>query len=144
MPTYDYECRKCGHRFELFHSMSDDTPKKCPKCKGRSRRVPSAGAGLLFKGSGFYITDYRSSAYQEKAKQDQSPSLPSAEAGAGSKDGSASSGAAASSDPAASGGASRPKRGASSSGPSRAKSGGKPDGSRGAKGGRTATGSSDS
>jgi putative FmdB family regulatory protein len=70
MPTYDYRCRKCGHPFELFHSIKDETPKRCPKCKGRAQRVPSSGAGLLFKGSGFYITDYRSSAYKEKAKQD--------------------------------------------------------------------------
>ena len=70
MPTYDYRCRKCGHQFELFHSIKDDTPKRCPKCKGRAQRVPSSGAGLLFKGSGFYITDYRSSAYKEKAKKD--------------------------------------------------------------------------
>jgi len=70
MPTYDYECRKCGHRFELFHSMSDETPKKCPKCKARARRVPSAGAGLLFKGSGFYITDHRSQSYRDKARQE--------------------------------------------------------------------------
>ena len=70
MPTYDYRCRKCGHQFELFHSIKDETPKRCPKCKGRAQRVPSSGAGLLFKGSGFYITDYRSSSYKEKAKQD--------------------------------------------------------------------------
>ena len=71
MPTYDYECRKCGHRFEVFHSMSDETPRRCPKCKGRARRVPSAGAGLLFKGSGFYITDYRSKSYEEKARSEK-------------------------------------------------------------------------
>src|SRR6185295_2700671 len=70
MPTYDYECRKCGHRFEVFHAMSDETPKRCPVCKGRARKVPSAGAGLLFKGSGFYITDYRSESYKEKAKEE--------------------------------------------------------------------------
>ena len=70
MPTYDYQCTKCKHRFELFHSISDDTVKRCPKCKAKAVRVPSAGAGLLFKGSGFYITDYRSKSYQEKAKQE--------------------------------------------------------------------------
>jgi putative FmdB family regulatory protein len=72
MPTYDYRCRKCGHVFELFHSIKDDTPKRCPKCKGRGERVPTSGAGLLFKGSGFYITDYRSDSYKAKAKQDSS------------------------------------------------------------------------
>jgi putative FmdB family regulatory protein len=71
MPTYDYRCTKCKHRFELFHAITDDKPKRCPRCRGRAVRVPSAGAGLLFKGSGFYITDYRSKAYREKAKQEK-------------------------------------------------------------------------
>ena len=71
MPTYDYRCRKCGHRFELFHSIKDETPKKCPRCKGRAVKVPAGGAGLIFKGSGFYITDYRSKSYKEKAKQEK-------------------------------------------------------------------------
>ena len=70
MPTYDYECRKCGHRFEVFHGMSDETQRRCPKCRSKAQRVPSVGAGLLFKGSGFYITDYRSASYQEKARQE--------------------------------------------------------------------------
>src|SRR5205809_6787322 len=83
MPTYDYQCRKCGHRFELFHSISDETPKRCPKCRGRARRVPSAGAGLLFKGSGFYITDYRSDSYKEKAKQEKPASTAPSESGGG-------------------------------------------------------------
>lgn len=81
MPTYDYECSKCGHRFEVFHSMSDETQQRCPRCKGKAKRVPSAGAGLLFKGSGFYITDYRSASYQEKARQDHAPSEPVAAKG---------------------------------------------------------------
>lgn len=72
MPTYDYRCKKCGHVFEVFHGMMDDTPRKCPKCKSRAEKMPGTGAGLLFKGSGFYTTDYRSSAYQDKAKQDRS------------------------------------------------------------------------
>jgi len=71
MPTYDYRCRKCGHVFEVVHGMSDDKPRRCPRCKGRAVRVPSGGAGLLFKGSGFYITDYRSSSYKEKAKSEK-------------------------------------------------------------------------
>jgi putative FmdB family regulatory protein len=74
MPTYEYECRKCGHRFELFHSIKDETPKRCPRCKGRAVRVPSAGAGILFKGSGFYITDYRSQDYKKKANQEKGES----------------------------------------------------------------------
>ena len=72
MPTYDYRCTRCGHRFELFHRITDDSPKRCPKCRSKSVRVPAAGAGLLFRGSGFYITDYRSKAYREKAKQESS------------------------------------------------------------------------
>jgi putative FmdB family regulatory protein len=70
MPTYEYECQKCGHRFEEFQSMKDAPLAKCPKCKGKLKRLIGAGAGLLFKGSGFYITDYRSSGYSEKKKKD--------------------------------------------------------------------------
>lgn len=72
MPTYEYRCRKCKHQFELFHSIKDDKPKRCPKCRSRADRVPSGGAGLLFKGSGFYITDYRSQSYRDRAKQEKS------------------------------------------------------------------------
>jgi putative FmdB family regulatory protein len=72
MPTYEYRCRKCKHQFELFHSIKDDKPKRCPKCRARADRVPAGGAGLLFKGSGFYITDYRSQSYRDKAKQEKS------------------------------------------------------------------------
>src|SRR6267378_5066665 len=71
MPTYEYRCTK-GHTFELFHSIRDESVKRCPRCRARARRVPSGGAGLLFKGSGFYITDYRSASYREKAKQEKS------------------------------------------------------------------------
>ena len=71
MPTYDYRCTKCGQVFELFHGMSDDKPRRCPKCRSKSIRVPSGGAGLLFKGSGFYITDYRSKSYKEKANSEK-------------------------------------------------------------------------
>jgi len=60
MPTYDYVCAKCGHQFEAFQSMSDAPLTKCPKCKkGRVRRLIGSGAGLVFKGSGFYETDYK-------------------------------------------------------------------------------------
>jgi putative FmdB family regulatory protein len=72
MPTYEYECRKCGHRFERFQSISDKPVKTCPKCKGRRvKRLVGGGAGLLFKGSGFHSTDYRSSSYREGAKQEK-------------------------------------------------------------------------
>ncbi len=76
MPTYEYRCSRCGHQFELFHSITDDSPKRCPKCRSKSVRVPTRGAGLLFKGSGFYVTDYRSKSYREKARQEK-PADPS-------------------------------------------------------------------
>lgn len=68
MPTYEYECRKCGHTFEKFQRISDPPAKRCPSCRGAVRRVLGGGAGLLFKGSGFYITDYRSDGYKKSAK----------------------------------------------------------------------------
>src|SRR5882672_3982665 len=71
MPTYEYECPKCGHAFELFQSMRDEPLKKCPKCKKAGvKRLIGGGAGLIFKGSGFYITDYKNkdSAAKEKRK----------------------------------------------------------------------------
>lgn len=107
MPTYDYRCTKCDHLFELFHSMSDESVKKCPKCKGKSLRVPSEGAGLLFKGSGFYITDYRSKSYQDKAKQDSTSSTPPPSSASDAKPAAAS--ASAESKPAASRGAGESK-----------------------------------
>lgn len=60
MPTYIYRCKKCGHRSEIFHGMNDDKIFKCPECGGDTARIPSAGCGLIFKGSGFYKTDYTS------------------------------------------------------------------------------------
>ena len=74
MPTYEYECPKCGHQFEKFQMMSDPPVKVCPECKGRSvKRLLGTGAGFIFKGSGFYITDNRSQGY-EKAKKAESGS----------------------------------------------------------------------
>jgi len=73
MPTYDYECDACGHAFEEFQSMKAKPLKVCPACKkARLRRLIGTGAGLLFKGSGFYTTDYRSSDYKAKAKAEKS------------------------------------------------------------------------
>lgn len=74
MPTYEYECQKCHHRFEKFQSIKDEPLKRCPKCKGKTKRLPGTGAGLIFKGSGFYQTDYRSKGYVEAAKKDKSDS----------------------------------------------------------------------
>jgi putative FmdB family regulatory protein len=61
MPTYEYECKKCGHRFEKFQSMKDAPEKKCPECRGPVRRLIGRGAAIIFKGSGFYETDYNRS-----------------------------------------------------------------------------------
>lgn len=69
MPTYEYHCDACGNDFEQFQSITAAPIKKCPKCgKSKARRLISAGAGLIFKGSGFYITDYRSEGYDKAAK----------------------------------------------------------------------------
>ncbi|MFH0907231.1 MAG: FmdB family zinc ribbon protein [bacterium] len=73
MPTYEYECKKCGREFEQFQKISDPPLKRCPKCKGLVRRKIGSGAGLLFKGSGFYTTDYRSDGYKKAASSDKSP-----------------------------------------------------------------------
>ena len=71
MPTYDYECLKCGHRFEQFQSITDAPRQRCPQCRGRVQRIISGGGGLLFRGSGFYITDYRSEGYKKAAQKDK-------------------------------------------------------------------------
>ena len=72
MPTYEYECTKCDHRFEVFQSMKDEPLKRCPKCRCKIRRALGTGAGIIFKGSGFYQTDYRSKDYHEAAKKEKS------------------------------------------------------------------------
>jgi len=91
MPTYEYRCPE-GHRFEVFQKMSDDPAASCPECGAAAERLISAGAGFLFKGGGFYITDYRSSDYKEKASKDASSS--------GDGGGSASGGSSGESKPA--------------------------------------------
>ena len=69
MPTYEYKCDACGHAFERFQSITAEPVKKCPECgKNKVRRLIGTGAGLIFKGSGFYITDYRDKSYTDKAK----------------------------------------------------------------------------
>ena len=68
MPTYEYRCTQCQNEFEKFQRMSDEPGAECPVCGGASERKLSGGAGLLFKGSGFYITDYRSDSYKKAAK----------------------------------------------------------------------------
>ena len=86
MPTYEYACKKCGHEFEAIHSMAAPTLKICPaeSCgqkkwgRGAVAKKIGAGAGLIFKGSGFYITDYRSKNYTEAAKKDSTAPAPAA------------------------------------------------------------------
>jgi len=69
MPTYEYECRSCGHRYELFQSITAKPIKKCPECgRNTAVRLIGAGSSILFKGSGFYETDYRSEGYKKAAK----------------------------------------------------------------------------
>ena len=77
MPTYDYVCDHCGHTFEEMQSFKDDPLKTCPKCGTDAlRRLFGTGAAILFKGSGFYETDYRSESYQKAAKADSEASKP--------------------------------------------------------------------
>jgi len=81
MPTYDYSCQKCGQTFEAFQSMRDEPFRECPKelCRlpkwghGKVKRLLGTGAGLIFKGSGFYSTDYRSESYKAAAKKEAAP-----------------------------------------------------------------------
>ena len=75
MPTYEYICRACGHEFEEFQSIKAPATQKCPTCgKKKARRLISAGGGFLFKGTGFYITDYRSEGYKKSASADKTSS----------------------------------------------------------------------
>src|SRR6187401_2888778 len=89
MPTYDYVCDACNHAFEHFQMMKDDALTKCPKCKKKKlRRLIGAGAAVVFKGTGFYQTDYRSEGYKKSAAADK-PSAPSGGDSGGSSSSSA-------------------------------------------------------
>ncbi|HVR76686.1 MAG TPA: FmdB family zinc ribbon protein [Planctomycetota bacterium] len=112
MPTYDYECRACGKTFEIFHSMSEPARTVCPACKKKKlERLIGAGSGFIFKGSGFYITDYRSPDYKARAKADSEASSPrsedsskasgKSEGPSGSRDATSASGASGKDAPAA-------------------------------------------
>src|SRR5215216_7132028 len=86
MPTYDYECDACGHEFELFQSIMEPVQKKCPKCgKLKLRRLFGTGAAVVFKGSGFYQTDYRSDSYKKAAEKDKPASESKSDAKSESK-----------------------------------------------------------
>jgi putative FmdB family regulatory protein len=79
MPTYEYECDACHHNFDEFQSFTDKPLRKCPKCgKPKLRRVFGAGGAVIFKGSGFYQTDYRSESYKAAAKAEQDSTKPAA------------------------------------------------------------------
>lgn len=99
MPTYEYHCSKCGKDFEVFQSMKDDAFKTCPEAQcqmspwghGEVKRLLGTGAGLIFKGSGFYITDYRSEGYKQAAKKDTGTSTPSSTSSSSSSAGSSTS-----------------------------------------------------
>ncbi len=71
MPTYDYRCRKCEHRFEEFQPINAEPKAKCPVCGAEAERQIGMGAGFIFKGSGFYTTDYRSESYKKAAESEK-------------------------------------------------------------------------
>ena len=77
MPTYDYECTKCGYTFEVFQKVDEEPRKRCPKCRSKVKRLISGGCGIIFKGSGFYATDYKnktsSGKKHENSKKEDSP-----------------------------------------------------------------------
>lgn len=73
MPTYDYQCKECGHHFEAFHRVNE-TIAKCPVCSGTVEKLIGGGIGLIFKGSGFYITDYKNGSDKKNGKEQQSQS----------------------------------------------------------------------
>lgn len=113
MPTYDYECDACGHKFELFQSITAEPERRCPKCKKlKLRRLFGTGGAIVFKGSGFYQTDYRSKSYQEKAAADKKASSGESKSDNKSSESSSSSGGSSEAKPAAksdSGGEKKPK-----------------------------------
>jgi len=70
MPTYEYRCKRCGHEFERFQGITEKPLRRCPKCGKAVERLIGTGAGIIFKGSGFYQTDYRSESYKSKARSE--------------------------------------------------------------------------
>jgi len=88
MPTYEYQCNGCGHEFEEFQSITAKPIRKCPACgENKVKRLIGCGSGVIFKGSGFYQTDYRSDSYQKAAKAEKDSASKSTEKSSGSKSG---------------------------------------------------------
>ncbi len=86
MPTYDYQCDNCDHKFELFQGINDSKKRKCPECgKLKLRRLIGTGAAVVFKGSGFYQTDYRSESYKKAQAADKPPESKKSDSGSSSK-----------------------------------------------------------
>jgi putative FmdB family regulatory protein len=106
MPTYEYRCSK-DHHFELFQRISEEPVKVCPECGAPAERLLSPGGGVIFKGSGFYKTDYRSDTYKKAEKADSAGSSGSSDSGGKSSSGSSESKGSSSSDKSSSGGTSK-------------------------------------
>jgi putative FmdB family regulatory protein len=122
MPTYDYECDACGHKEEIFQNISDPLIEKCPKCKKKKfRRLFGAGAAIMFKGSGFYITDYRSDSYKQAASADSKSTSSDSGGKSGDKSSSSESKPAAKSESSGSSGSSSGSTSASSGSKSKKK-----------------------
>jgi putative FmdB family regulatory protein len=86
MPTYEYKCTKCSHQFEAVQKMTDNPLTRCPECRCKIKRLIGAGAGVIFKGSGFYTTDYRSDSYKKGAESEKKSSGDDSASSGGSKD----------------------------------------------------------
>ncbi len=84
MPTYEYRCKDCDHIFDRLKKISDPPVEECPECGGEAERLISGGAGLLFRGSGFYITDYRSESYRKAAESEKGSGKGESGSGSGS------------------------------------------------------------
>ena len=90
MPTYEYQCQKCRKRHEAFQAITAKPLTKCPRCSGKLKRLLGRGSGFLFRGGGFYVTDYRSKSYREAKKKEERPSTSKSSSPASSGSGSAS------------------------------------------------------